>query len=266
MLPDDLLERVRRLGYRDAGHGYDPLGLTPDWVAFSLGLTRPLYEQWFRVSSHGREHLPRAGPAVLAANHSGTLPFDAMMVWTDVVRHSEPPRVPRTVLDHFVNRLPFVSVLYARSGAIGGSRGNVHEMLAQGEWVLVFPEGTGGIGKPFSQRYRLQHWTLGHAEMALRHRAPVVPVAVIGAEEQMPQLARLPIRLFGAPWLPLTTVPFPLPVHYHIWYGAPIALHDQFDPGQADDPAVVGAAAGRVREAVQALVDHGLAQRSGVFR
>ncbi len=255
-----------KLRFDDAGHGYDAFGLSPRWVAATLHLLRPVYESYFRVSSHGIENVPADGPAILAPNHSGVIPIDALMLWTDVVRRTDPPRVPRAVSDHFVPLLPFVSLLFSRCGVVGGSRGNLHHLLERGELMMIFPEGTRGVGKPFSQRYQLQEWRVGHTEMAIRHRAPVVPVAIIGAEEQFPLEVRLPVHLFGAPYLPVGPVPFPLPVHYHIHYGPPIALHDGHPPEDADDPAITAAAAAQVKAAVQSLIETGLAQRKGWFR
>lgn len=266
LLPDDLVARIRRLQFDDRGHGFDAFGLNPDWVAFATAMFSPVYTHWFRVSSYGTENIHFDGGAVLACNHSGTIPLDAMMLWQDVVRHSEPPRVPRAVLDHFVNLLPFISVLYTRGGAIGGNRGNCHTILESGQWLMVFPEGVPGIGKPFRDRYKLQPWREGHAELAIRHRVPVIPVGLVGAEEQMPQLGRLPIHVFGAPYLPVTATLIPLPVHYHIHYGKPIPLQERYPPEAANDPRAVREAADLVRDAVQGLVDRGLAMRPGVFR
>lgn len=265
LTPRALRERAKRIHLVDAGHGYDRFGMSRAGVAQALGVTRWLYERWFRVVSHGIEHIPPTGPALLAANHSGTLPFDGMMLWTDVVRRTEPPRVARVVMDHFVNLLPAVGTLFTRGGGFGGSRGNMHALLDAGELVAVFPEGVRGIGKRFSERYQLQRWTEGHAEMAIRHQAPVIPVAIIGAEEQLPQIARLPIRAFGSPYLPVTASPLPLPVRYHIWYGAPIPV-DHLTPRQANEPDRVAALAAEVKAAVAALIEQGLAAREGVFR
>lgn len=267
-VPAALRERTERIALTDEGHGYDAFGANRDWVAFGVAITRGLYDLWFRVDSAGHEHLPVEGPALLAANHSGTLPFDATMLWADVVRRSDPPRVARFVADHFVPNLPFVSTLYTRTGAVGGSRGNLIHLLERGELVAVFPEGTPGIGKHYRDRYRLQSWRPGHAELALRMRVPVVPVGIVGAEEQMPQIGRIPLgaKIFGAPYVPVTLTPFPLPVHYHIRYGPPIHLHERFDPARASVPEVARAAASIVADAVRELVDRGLAERRGVFR
>jgi len=115
-----------------------------------------------------------------------------------------------------------------------------------------------GVAKPFRDRYQLQAWRVGHAELAIRHRVPVVPVAIIGAEESWPLLGRIDgVRAFGAPYLPIPVSPVPLPVRFHLHYGAPLELHHDLPVGAADDPRVVAAAAGRVRDAMVDLITHG---------
>lgn len=258
-------DRAERLVFPDAGHGFDLFGLNPDFVALGETVASPMYDRYFRVESHGNENIPATGPAVLAANHSGTLPFDGAMVWMDVYRNTNPPRVPRAIADYFVPSLPFVGTLFARCGVVGGSRGNARALLEGGNLLLIFPEGTPGIGKPWSKRYKLQDWRQGHCELAIRYRAPVVPIAVVGAEEQMPQLAQIPLG--GAmPYLPIPATLFPLPVKYHIYYGEPVRTDLDYTPEQADDPGVLKEAAQRVKERVQALIDKGLKERKGIFR
>ena len=259
-------QRVEELHFRDAGHGYDPFGLHPAFVHFGLGLTRFPYEHYFRVQSFGHEHLPEEGAAILAANHSGNLPFDGMMLWSDVLRHTAPPRIVRGIADHFVPALPFIGTIFARAGMVGGSRGNVRSLLETGELLMIFPEGTPGIIKPFSKRYQLQYFRVGHAEMAIRHQVPVIPVGIIGAEEQLPSFfasQRLGRRL-GIDALPIPVLPFPLPVRYYIYYGKPI--HFSYTEDQADDPVVVKEAAACVQQEVQKLIDAGLTKRKGIFR
>lgn len=267
LLGRELAAQLDRLQWHDAGHGYDRLGMHPDWVRASVATSRWLYERYFRVTSHGIENVPRTGPVVVAANHSGMLPIDGAMLYLDLVRNLDPPRVPRVVADLFVPRLPFVFLYFNRVGAVAGDRATMHRLLDENELVVVFPEGTPGIGKPFSERYHLQPFRVGHAELALKHCAPVVPVAIIGAEEQWPQLARIErFHLFGAPYLPVPATPVPLPVHFHIWYGPPILLHERWPPHTADDPLVAEEAANVVQTAVQLLIDRGLEARPGVFR
>lgn len=267
LLGAKLAARLQRLRWRDAGHGYDRLGMCPDWVRTTVALSRPLYDLYFRVTSHGIENVPTEGPVVIACNHSGMLPLDGAMLYLDLVRNLDPPRVPRVVADTFVPLLPFIFTYFSRVGVIAGSRPTVRRFLDDGELLVFFPEGTPGIGKPFRDRYQLQGWRVGHAELAMRHRAPVVPAAVIGAEEQWPQIARCHrLRPFGAPYLPIPATPFPLPVHYHLWYGEPIELHRFCTPDSVDDPVMAEEAAALVKQAVEALIQRGLEERKGIFR
>lgn len=264
-LPEAERERLRNLTFADAGHGYDPFGLHPDFVAFGEAITAPLYNRYFRVESSGHENIPATGAAVLAANHSGAIPFDSAMIWADVVRHTNPPRVPRPVADHFVPMIPIIGILFARGGMVGGSRGNARTLLERGELLLIHPEGVPGIAKSFKLRYQLQDWRVGHVELAIRHGAPVIPVAVVGAEEQMPQIGRIPISIAGMPFIPVTITPLPMPVKYHIRYGVPIPVNELYTPDQADDPASVREAATLVKKTVQQMIDEGLKQRAGIF-
>ena len=258
------LEHMRAIPFRDAGYGYDVFGYEPLHAALALAVLEPMYRHWFRVRSHGAEHVPDQGPALLVGNHSGVLPFDAAMLWMDVVLRRR--RLPRPVADYFVPALPFLGTLFARGGVVGGTAGNLRVLLETGELPMIFPEGVPGIAKPFRERYQLREFRVGHAELAIRHQVPVVPVGIVGAEEQMPQLARLPLHAFGAPHLPLPLTPVPLPVRYHLHYGEPLRLHEGLRPEDADDPEVVRRAARQVRRAVQSLVERGLRLRQGVFR
>ena len=264
MLSPELKAIADRVQIKDAGHGVDPFGLSRIGAARGLALTRWFYEHWYRVESHGIEHVPQEGRVVLASNHSGTIPMDAMMISHDLMRNRQRPA--RVAMDYFVPSLPWVNLVLVRAGGFGGSRGNFHALLEQDELVLVFPEGVPGIGKPFSQRYKLQKWRAGHAELAIAHRAPIVPMCVIGAEEQWPQIARIEgIDLLGAPHLPIPATPFPLPVKLHLWYGEPIPIPDLYEPRHALDADAVAEATAMVRTAVEGLIAHGLAVRKGLF-
>lgn len=267
LLPPRLRARLERLDYRDAGHGYDVFGMHPRGVSVGIALSRLSHDYYFRVQGHGTHHIPQHGAAILAANHSGLIPVDAAMIITNVVLSTDPPRMPRAVGDVFIPLLPIIGTVFARVGMVSGNRQNFGYLLDSGELVLVFPEGTPGIGKGFRKRYQLQDWRVGHAELAIRHRVPVVPVAVIGAEEAWPQLTRIDrFHGFGAPFLPVPATPLPLPVRHHIHYGEPLRLHERWAPEQADDPEVTEEAAGEVKRAVQALIAQGLRVRKGLLR
>lgn len=265
--PAGAQERARSIHLRDAGHGYDSFGMHPSFVALGEMITAPLYDRYFRCLSSGHENIPTTGAAVIAANHSGNIPVDGMMIWLDVLRNTQPSRVARPIADHFVPSLPYIGTLFARGGMVGGSRGNARSLLDAGELLMIFPEGVPGIVKPFSERYQLQTFREGHAELAIRHGAPIVPVGVVGGEEQMPAFfaSRRLGRLLGLPVLPIPVVPVPLPVRYHLLYGPPIPVHEEFAPAQADDPVIVREVASRVQEAVNGLLQDGLAARKGIF-
>jgi len=255
-------QELARFRFDDAGHGFDPLGFEPRVLWIALAQSRFWYEWYFRVRSHGIEHVPREGAAILAANHSGLLPIDAAMIVIDVLRNTRPARAPRPIGDLFIPLLPSIGTLFSRLGMVSGTRANFRYLLQKGELVLVFPEGTPGIGKGWGKRYQLQEFRVGHAELALAERVPIVPVAVVGAEEAWPQLARIDgLHPFGAPFLPVPLTPLPLPNRFDIHYGPPIWLHERWPTDAADDPGVARAAAELVRHAVQRLIDEGRRQR-----
>lgn len=248
--------------FHDEGHGYDLFGMSPRAIARAAALGAPVYDRYFRVDSQGAERVPPDGPAIVVANHSGVLPVDAAMLWLDLLRRTG--RYPRMIADRFVATLPFLSTAFARTGVVSGTRTNVRKLLERGELIVVFPEGVIGVAKPFRERYHLRPWRVGHAELAIRHAAPVIPVAIVGAEESWPVLLRLPWpRLFGAPYFPVPMSPVPLPARYHLRYGAPIRL--AAPPEAADDPEVSAAAAARIRGAVETLLADALAARGSVF-
>lgn len=255
-----------KAAFHDEGYGYDVFGLHPPTLDRMLELGAPIYDRYFRVESHGIEHVPADGPVIVVANHGGVLPVDAAMLCFDLLRKAQPPRVPRPIADHFVPRLPVVSTLFARCGAVSGTRSNVAHLLESGELVVIWPEGVTGPAKQFRNRYQIQAWRVGFAELAIRHRAPVVPVAILGAEESWPLATKLGLRWFGAPYLPIPAWPLPLPVHYHMYYGAPIHLDSDHVAADADDPEIVAAAAARVRCVLERQIEDLRMVRRGLFR
>lgn len=251
---------MRLHGFHDEGHGYDLFGMQQAAVERTLRWGRAAYERYFRVCSYGSEHIPASGAAILVANHGGVLPVDGGLLWLDVVRRTG--RYLRPIADRFIPRLPFVSTMFARCGVVSGTRNNVRALLERGELIAIFPEGVTGTAKTVRQRYRLQDWRVGHAELAIRHGAPIIPVAIVGAEDAWPLLARVDaFHAFGAPYLPIPASPLPLPVAIDVHYGSPIRLHEQFPPEAADDPDAISVAAHIVRNAVTALLDQGLNRR-----
>lgn len=257
-------QRVRELQLRDSGHGYDEFGANRRAIGRAAAIGSVLHRYYFRVEASGAEHIPHTGAAILVANHSGMLPLDAAMLWMDVLMRSDPPRLLRPVVDHFVPALPWIGSWFARAGATAGVGSNVSALLERGELVGIFPEGVAAIGKPHALRYRIGEWHVGHAELALEHGVPIVPVAIIGPEEQWRELGRIQrFHPFSAPYLPIPWLPLPLPVRYHVHYGEPLG----FGPAVPHPtPAEVERAAAASRAAVESLIVHGLRARKGIFR
>ncbi len=237
--------------FHDEGYGYDTFGLELGAVRTAVRWGLPWYRRYFRVESSGSERIPAHGPAILVGNHGGVLPLDATLLWLDVALRTD--RVLRLIADRFIPLLPFFSTAFARCGVVAGTHANVRHLLDRGELIAIFPEGVTGPAKPFSQRYHLQEWRVGHAEHAIRHHAPIIPVAILGIEEAWPVVTKLPIQLFGAPYLPLPATLLPLPRKIRIHYGTPIDLAGY----DADEPAQLVTAAGVVRSAVADLIARG---------
>jgi 1-acyl-sn-glycerol-3-phosphate acyltransferase len=264
------LDRVR---IKDLGLGYDLFGLELESAALAYVLFKPIYRHYFRVESRGHEHIPRAGRAILVANHSGFLPYDGAMAAVDTVLKLDEPRLLRVVVDHFVAAIPWINVFMSRTGQVVGARKNVEELLRQDELVLIFPEGAAGIVKPYRRRYRLLPFRVGFVELSIRYRALVVPVAFVGAADQMPVLyaSKRLGSLVGMPFFPITpTFPWlgpigllPLPARYEIVYGEPFRFHEDFDPEAPIDPRVAQSLAEEVQGRVQTMLDEGVARRNG---
>jgi len=246
-------------------YGVDPYGLDLEYCVAAIAPFLWMYKNWFRVQLHGSDHVPAEGRVVIVANHSGQLPFDAAMIAVGLLADKDPPRVARALVEKWVPTLPFVSTFMARCGQIVGTPENCRRLLAADEAILVFPEGVRGLNKPYRQRYQLQQFGLGFLRLALESSAPVVPCAVVGAEEQAPALFDLkPLaRLLGFPAFPITPtiLPFPLPSRYHVRFGEPM----RFTGSPDDDDAVLERKVGEVERAVNALLERGLAERESVY-
>src|SRR5512134_67857 len=242
-------------------YGVDPYGLDTEFTVAAIAPLLWLYKRWFRVELHGVDRVPGEGRAVVVANHSGQLPFDAAMIEVALLIEKDPPRVARALVERWVPTLPFVSTFMARCGQIVGTPENCRRLLAADEAILVFPEGVRGLNKPFRERYQLQKFGLGFMRLAFESNAPIVPVGVVGAEEQAPQLFDLkPLaKLLAFPAFPITPtiLPLPLPSRYHIWFGEPM----RFAGSPDDEDAELERKVGEVQAAVEALLARGLAER-----
>jgi 1-acyl-sn-glycerol-3-phosphate acyltransferase len=238
-----------------------------------LASLRPIAEKWFRIEVRGIENLPPTGGALVVSNHSGTLPVDGLM--TMVTIHDRTGRFLRPLGADLVFRLPGISSLARKGGATLACNEDAERMLAGGELVGVWPEGFKGIGKPFSERYKLQRFGRGgFVAAAVRTGVPIVPLSVVGAEEIYPLIGNLPslARLLGVPYLPITpTFPWlgplglvPLPSKWLLEFGEPIRT-DEYDAGAAEDPMLVFNVTDQVRETIQQSLYSLLKDRTSVW-
>ncbi|OFX22656.1 MAG: glycerol acyltransferase [Anaeromyxobacter sp. RBG_16_69_14] len=258
-------ERLEKLTPPRNEYGVDPYGLDLDYAVAAMAPFLWLYRKYFRVEVHGIEKVPAEGRALFIANHSGQLPFDAAMLGVALLVELDPPRYGRALVEKWVPTLPFVSSFYARLGQVVGTPENCRRLLAAEEALLVFPEGVRGLNKPFSERYKLQDFGHGFMRLALEAEAPIVPVGIVGAEEQAPAIANLPglARLLAMPALPITPTPLalPLPTRYHIHFGEPMCFTGSAD----DEDAVLEDKVSEVKRAMQKLLDDGVRARKHIF-
>ncbi|MDN3295620.1 lysophospholipid acyltransferase family protein [Streptomyces ficellus] len=240
-----------------------------------MSLLRPLYEKYFRVEVKGIENIPAEGGALVVANHSGTLPLDGLMMQVAVHDNHPVGRHLRLLAADLVFMLPVVNELARKAGHTLACAEDAERLLQRGEVVGVMPEGFKGIGKPFSDRYKLQRFGRGgFVSTALRAGAPIVPCSIVGAEEIYPMLgnAKTLARVLGIPYFPITpTFPWlgplgmvPLPTKWTIQFGEPIPT-DGFPPEAAEDPMLMFNLTDQVREQIQHTLYKLLVQRRSVF-
>jgi 1-acyl-sn-glycerol-3-phosphate acyltransferase len=254
----------------------DELGFDADLTEHVVApLLRPAYRSYFRVETRGLENVPDTGGALVVANHSGTLPIDALMVAMALLDHHPAHRYLRMLAADLVFSVPFLAPLARKTGNTLACQADAERLLDKGELVGVWPEGFKGVGKAFSERYKLQRFGRGgFVSAALRAGVPIIPCTIVGAEEIYPMLgnARTVARLLGLPYFPLTpTFPWlgplgavPLPSKWLIEFGEPVPT-DHLTPAAAEDPMLVFELTDRIRETIQHTLYGLLMQRRSVF-
>jgi 1-acyl-sn-glycerol-3-phosphate acyltransferase len=184
----------------------DEWGRSERFRSMARTLYEPIYSKWFRVEWQGLDKIPTHGGALLVANHAGAIPSDAPVIMHGIEK--ELSRPVYGLADYFFRTVPVVGTLWARGGGVSARPANAYRLLKeQGQLVLDFPEGTKGPSKSFTDRYQLRRFGRGgFVEIAMRAGVPVIPIAVIGSEESMPVLFRLPAvaKALGLPYFPVT--------------------------------------------------------------
>jgi 1-acyl-sn-glycerol-3-phosphate acyltransferase len=271
-LQRELEERIARIPTRLNEYGYDAFGMDPDYVRPLLLPAALFYRRWFRVETRDIDRVPE-GRVLLVANHAGnTFAWDGAMLALSLLLDAEPPRFVRGMAEYYLPTIPFFNVLLQRAGSVVGTPSNCVNLLEREEAIMVFPEGERGFVKTYRHAYELQRFGLGFMRLALETQTPIVPVGIVGSEEQSPGLVRSRAlgRLIGAPVAPITlTMPWlgpagflPLPVKFRIHFGEPLRF--QGDP--TEDDAHIEQRVEVVKDAIRGLLKAGLAARRGWFR
>ncbi len=263
-------------GRKEENGEIDPFGMDPAFIKRVKPFFDFLYYNYWRVSVEGLPHIPSEGRGLIVANHSGTLPYDGAMIGAAIVNDHHSRRDVRFLVEDFVYHFPFLGTLMYRIGGVRACPENAERLLAKNHLVTVFPEGVKGIGKHYKNRYRLQRFGRGgFVKLALKTNAPIIPTAVIGAEEIHPILLKstLLARPFGIPYIPVTpTLPLlgifgfiPLPSKWTIIFGEPIHFGPTYGPKDAEDQLLVNRLSETVRGKIQEMIVEALRNRRSVW-
>lgn len=264
-LGSDFSQRFDAIERRHRG---DAFGLDPHTLYAASRLCAFFHRFYFRTEIHGIDNVPD-GRVIIVANHSGQIPVDAAILGCALFFDAPSPRLARAMVDRWVSNLPLVSTFFSKIGSVVGSRDVATKLLRDDEALLVFPEGIRGISKPFTRRYQLQPFGHGFLRIALETNSPILPVAIIGAEEQYINLGNSEflartLRVPVYPLIPQMVVPFgqmPLPTKYRLYFGEPLRFRGNAnaDSGEISEKVHV------VQTAIQDLLNLGLQRRRGVF-
>jgi 1-acyl-sn-glycerol-3-phosphate acyltransferase len=269
---EDVDKRIARVPTPLNEYGYDPYGLAPAYARELAILGALVYRYYFRADTQCIENLP-LGRALVIGNHAGnTVPYDGLMVGLALILEPDPPRWPRAMAEFYLPKIMWWSEFIHRVGAVVGTPENCAQLLEQEEVVMVFPEGYRGFVKPYTQAYHLQRFGTGFVRLALQTRTPIVPVGVVGSEEQSPGIydSKFLARMINSPAFPITlTWPWlgplgyliPLPVKYRLRFGEPILFEG--DPNEPD--AAAEEKAQLVKDRISLLIEEGLSERQGWF-
>ena len=268
VLGEELEQRLDQVTRDLAPDGVDPFGWDPDYARYAIAFATTLSRSYFRTVVSGIENLPK-GRVLIVANHAGQIPLDGIIIAISVFLEGNPPRVVRAMVEKWSQTLPFVSTFFAKCGQVVGVPENATRLLERDEALLVFPEGTRGLSKTFAHRYELADFGLGFMRLALETDTPIVPLAVIGAEEQYLSVANLRsvAKLLHVPYFPVIPQLFipggqlPLPTRYRLKFGEP--LYFRGDPD--DDDSVIEEKVWVVKATIQSMLNKGLMERKSLF-
>ena len=267
----DMMSRIDRITTKVNEYGYDEFGFRPQMLKYTAPIIHFIKSKYFRTEVHGLQNVPKQGRVLLIANHGGTLAWDGLVIASTVFMDLEPPRLVRSMMEKFAAKAAYAGTFLFRMGQIIGTPENCERLLRNDEAILVFPEGVGGSSKLYKDRYQLQHFGHGFMRLALKTNTPIIPVAVIGNEEQFPSIFNIKsiARLLDVPAAPITpTFPLlgplgflPYPVKFRLYFGEPMSFEG--DPDEEDTEIEIKVQA--VKNTLQSMVIDGLHARKHIF-
>lgn len=234
-----------------------------------------MYYKYWRVHTTGVENIPDEGKALIVGNHSGTLPYDGVMLASAVMNEHPVRKDARFLVENFVYHMPFLGSLMYRIGGVRACPENAERLLDKDHLVVVFPEGVKGIGKYFKDRYKLQRFGRGgFIKLCIKTKSPLIPVGIVGAEEIHPIVLKSNslAKLIGVPYIPITpTFPLfgllgiiPYPTKWSIHFGKPISFK-KYNLKTLDDEIMIHKLSEKVRNHIQDIIFDLLKKRRNIW-
>lgn len=253
--------RIEELEIPWGPFGVDPYGVSKKHLAVGFSMVEPFYRHYFSVKVLGADNVPPRGRGMLVGNHSGGIAIDGMMVIASMFFAKNPPRLAQGMVEKFMNRMPFASMLTGKLGQFTGLPEHCIRLLEDERLLMVFPEGARGTAKLYSERYDLVRFGTGFVRLAMRTRAPIIPFAFLGGGAAVPTVYNAVAlgKMLGAPYIPITPygLPLPLPVKLEVEYGAPMLFHGT----GAEADTVIEGYVDQVRTVIAQMIERGRARR-----
>lgn len=251
-------ERLERLELPFNAVGLDPFGVSKKHLGVAFKALGLLAHRYVSMRSHGLEHVPPRGRAMLVGNHSGGVALDGGMVIASMFFDLEPPRLAQGMAEKFLNDLPLASTWTSRCGQLTGLPEHARRLLEDERLLMVFPEGAKGTAKLYTERNSLVDFGTGFMRLAMETGTPIVPFGFVGGGDAIPTIANSYLlgRLVGAPYVPITPWLLPLPrpgVALEVHYGEPL----RFEGTGREDDAQILKNVERVKDAIASLIEKG---------
>ncbi len=257
----EVKERIARLEVPFNAFGVDPYGVSKSYLAQTFSIMEPFYRHYFSVKVRGAENVPSRGRGMLVGNHSGGVAIDGAMVIASMFFAKDPPRLAQGMVDRFMNRIPFMSLLSNKTGQFTGLPEHAIRLLEDNRLLMVFPEGAKGTAKLYKERYTLVRFGTGFVRLAMRTKSPIIPFAFLGGGAAIPTIHNSSTlgKLFGAPYVPITPygAAIPLPVKLEVEYGEPMV----FEGSGAESDEIISGYVEQVRTKIAEMMESGRLRR-----